>query len=77
MKTITMQIDDGIWSRAEQKAAALATSVDEVVVQYLQQWADDDAIEQARRDMSQRFSAADWRFSVGQPDDRGQRNART
>ena len=77
MKTITMKIDDGTWSRAQQKAAALAISVDEVLTQYLRQWADDDAVQHARSSMAQRFNQPTWQFSVGQPDDRGQRNART
>lgn len=77
MKTITVSIDDETWTRAEQKAAALDTSVREVVVEHLRQWAEADAIQQARRAMTERFAQPGWRFAVGAPDNREQRNART
>lgn len=77
MKTITMDIDEGTLSRAEQKAASLDTSISEVVNEYLRQWADEGEIRQARATMTERFSKPNWQFTVGTPDDRGQRNART
>ena len=77
MKTITMDIDEATLSRAEQKAAALDTSVSEVVTEYLRQWADEGEIRQARAAMKERFAAPNWRFAVGAADDRGERNART
>ncbi len=77
MKNITVNIDEDTWSRAAQKAAALETSVSEVVVEYLRQWADEDAMQRARNAMAERFAQPGWRFAVGVPDDREQRNART
>lgn len=77
MKTITMDIDEVTLSRAEQKAAALDTSVSEVVSEYLRQWADEGEVRQARAAMMERFAKPNWQFAVGTPDDRGQRNART
>lgn len=77
MKTISMSIDEDTWSKAEHKAAALETSVSAVVVAYLRQWADGDAIHHARHAMIERFAQPSWQFAVGTPDDRGQRNART
>ena len=76
MKIITMSIDEETLSRAEQKAAALETSVSEVVVGYLRQWADQEGIQQARSAMMERFAKPQWNFAVGTPDDREQRNAR-
>jgi len=77
MKNITLTIDDDILQRAEQKASRLDTSVSNVVAVYLGQWADaQDAVEEARRDMSVRFGQPSWHFAVGTADDREQRNAR-
>ena len=76
MKTITMSIDEETLSRAEQKAAALETSVSQVVVEYLRQWSDENSLQQARTAMTERFAQPDWRFAVGKGDDREQRNAR-
>lgn len=77
MKTISMDIDEQIWLCAQQKAAAENTSLSEVVADYLKSWASDDALKQARDIMVQRFSQPDWRFTVGAPDGREQRNARS
>jgi hypothetical protein len=77
MKTITMNIDEETLLRAEQKAVAMATSINEVVADYLRQWADSDEVQVARAQMSQRFAERDWHFSVGKPDTREQRNARS
>jgi hypothetical protein len=77
MKTITMDIDEVTLSRAEQKAAALDTSVNKVVSEYLRQWADEGEIRQARAAMTERFAKPNWQFAVGTSDDREQRNART
>ncbi len=76
MKTITMDIDEVTLSRAEKKAAALDTSVSEVVSEYLRQWADEGEVREARAAMMERFAKPNWQFAVGTPDDRGQRNAR-
>ena len=70
-----MSIDEETLSRAEHKAAALATSVSQVVVEYLRQWADENAVQQARTAMTERFAQPAWRFAVGTRDDRVQRNA--
>lgn len=77
MKTITMTIDDDTFARAELKAEALETSVNEVVAAYLRHWAEADGAQQARAAMAARFARPDWQFAVGTPDDREQRNART
>ena len=77
MKTITMDIDEVTLLRAEQKAASLDTSVSKVVSEYLRQWADEGEMRQARAAMIERFAKPNWQFTVGAPDDRGQRNART
>ena len=76
MKTISVSIDEETWSKAEQKASALETSVNVVVVEYLRRWANGDAIQQAREAMTARFARPTWKFAVGTPDDREQRNAR-
>jgi hypothetical protein len=77
MKTLTMSIDEETLSRAESKAAAMSTSVDQVVAEYLRQWAGDTGIRDARAGMTARFARPDWQFSVGAPDSRELRNART
>lgn len=77
MTTITMDIDEVTLSRAEQKAAALDTSVSKVVSEYLRQWADESDVRKARVAMTERFAKPNWEFVVGTPDDREQRNART
>jgi hypothetical protein len=77
MKTITVNIDEETWSRAQQKAVALETSVSQVVVEYLRQWANGDAIQRARNAMTERFAQPGSRFAIGTPDDREQRNARS
>ena len=77
MKTITMTIEESILSKAEQKAAALETSVDAVVSEYLRKWTDEDEVRQGREAMMEHFGKRDWKFTVGTPDDREQRNART
>ena len=71
-----MSVDDEMLSIAEQKAAALETSVSDVLVEYLRQWTSESAVEHAREEMRQRFQQPNWRFSVGVKDDREQRNAR-
>ncbi len=76
MKTITMNIDEGVLSQAEAKAAALSTSVGAVAADLLLQWASEDAVTQARREMAQRFAQPDWQFTVGTIEDRELRNAR-
>jgi hypothetical protein len=76
MKTVTLTIDEETFSRAEQKAASLQTSVSKVVAEYLQKWAVGSAIDQARTAMSNRFANPDWQFAVGAADNREQRNAR-
>jgi hypothetical protein len=77
MKTVSVSIDEETWSKAEEKASSLETSVDAVVAEYLRRWANGDAIEQAREAMTKRFAQPTWTFAVGTPDDREQRNART
>ena len=77
MKNITLSLDDEVYSKAEEKAVALHTSVSEVAVDYLRNWASQDAsVEQARQRMATMFAQPNWRFAVGTPDDRTLRNAR-
>ena len=77
MKNITLSLDDDIYSKAEEKAVALNTSVSEVAVDYLRHWATKDAsVEQARQHIATVFAQPNWRFAVGTPDDRTLRNAR-
>lgn len=77
MKTISVDIDNTTWSKAEQKAEALATSLDRVVTDYLRSWAgDQSAVELSRRAMRMRFAQPACKFAVGTPDSREQRNAR-
>lgn len=77
MKNITLSIDDETYSKAEQKAGALKTSVSEVAADYLRHWAADSvAMEHARRHLATLFAQPNWRFAVGTPDDRTLRNAR-
>ncbi|MCE9555721.1 MAG: hypothetical protein K8T91_20425 [Planctomycetes bacterium] len=77
MKTITMSIDDATLSKAQQKAAALDTSISDVVSAYLRFWAEKEDAQQASQAMKERFGQANWRFAVGTPDTREQRNARS
>ena len=77
MKIISVSIDEETWSKAEEKASALETSVNAVVVEYLRRWANGDAIQQARESMTKCFAQPTWKFAVGTRDDREQRNART
>jgi hypothetical protein len=77
MKMLAVAIDDEVFARAEEKAAALQTSVPTVVEQYLRAWATTpDQVERARQVMMAKFASPDWSFAVGRPDDRTQRNAR-
>jgi hypothetical protein len=77
MKTISLEIDHATWIKAQQKAEALATSVDQVIRDYVRHWAtEENAIDEARRLMTARFAHPDWEFAVGTPDDRELRNAR-
>ncbi len=77
MKNILLSLDDVTYQRVEHKAVALGTSVDQMIAEHLQNWASqEDAMEQARRDMNALFARQDWRFAVGAADDREQRNAR-
>jgi hypothetical protein len=77
MKTIEVPIDDESYARAEVKAGALATSLPEVVADYLRRWiAGEDGREAARQAMSHLFAQPDWQFGVGVPDSREERNAR-
>ncbi len=77
MKNITLTLDDSTFSKAEQKVVALHTSVSEVAADYVRQWASEGAtVEQARQPMATMFARPNWRFAVGTPDDRTQRNAR-
>ena len=76
MTTITMQIDESVFSLAQRKAAAMDTSVNEVLSTFLQQWASEDSIQDAKAAMARKFAQPDWQFTVGNPDDREQRNAR-
>jgi hypothetical protein len=77
MKTIAIHIDDEIYSKAEQKAVALSTSVPDVMVDYLRHWAaDDNRIEDARQRMIELFAHPQHEFGVGIPDTREERNAR-
>jgi hypothetical protein len=77
MKTIDIPIDDDTFSKAEQKAAALSTSLPDVVARYLRQWSDGEAAQaEVRRKMIAMFAKPTWQFGVGAPDSREQRNAR-
>ena len=77
MRTIAVNVEDDVYSKAEQKAVALSTSVPAVVADYLRQWAsDDDCLEEARRKMTTLFAQPGRKFGVGTPDTREERNAR-
>jgi len=77
MKNITLTLDDTTFSKAEQKAVALHTSVSEAAMDYLRRWTSEGAsVEQARQHMATMFARPNWRFAVGTPDDRTLRNAR-
>lgn len=77
MRTIAVNVDDEVYSKAEQKAVALSTSVPAVVADYLRQWvSDEDRLEDARRKMTQLFTQPGRQFGVGNPDSREERNAR-
>jgi hypothetical protein len=77
MKNITLSLDEATYQRVEHQAVVLGTSVGEMIVAHLQNWAlQEDGTEQARRDMNIFFARPDWRFAVGAADDREQRNAR-
>lgn len=77
MKNITLSLDDVTYQLVEHKAVASGTSVDELILEHLQDWAShEERLQQARRDMSVLFQRANWRFAVGSADNREQRNAR-
>jgi hypothetical protein len=77
MKNITLTLDDDVYSKADEKAVTLHTSVGEVAVDYLRRWASEGAsVEQARQHLATMFAQPNWRFAVGAPDDRTLRNAR-
>ena len=78
MQTVAVPLEDDIYRKAHSKAAAAGTSIPDVLAQYLRDWALDGGseIELARQAMKARFAQPDWKFSVGKPDDRSQRNAR-
>lgn len=77
MQTIAVPLEDDLYRKAHSKAIAAGTSVPEVVAEYLRTWAVVEVeLDQARREMKSRFAQPDWQFSVGEPDDRSQRNAR-
>jgi hypothetical protein len=45
--------------------------------EFVSRWAGEEAsIADARQQMTARFAKPDWRFAVGQPDDRNTRNSR-
>lgn len=75
-KSITINIDEALLSRVEQKAATLNSSISEVVSDYLRQWAAEGEVSQARVAMIERFASSNRQFAVGVPDNRSQRNAR-
>jgi hypothetical protein len=77
MAAIPVMIEDELYVKAEQRAAALHTSVPDVVADYLREWvaAEDDRAA-ARESMRKRFANPDWTFSVGELEDRERRNAR-
>ena len=78
MKNITLILDDATYGLVEQKAMALDTSVSRVIADYLRQWtADEDTMEQARRNMTALFMQPNRGFTVGTADGREQRNARS
>jgi len=77
MKNITLSLDDVTYQLVEHKAVATGTSVDQLILEHLQDWAShEERLQQARRDMSFLFQRPNWRFAVGTADDREQRNAR-
>ena len=77
MKNIALHLDDETHSKAERKAGVLQTSISEVAADYLRHWAAEEvAVEQARRNLANRFAQPNWQFAVGTPDDRTLRNAR-
>jgi hypothetical protein len=77
MKTIAVDIEDDVYSKAQQKALALETSVPSIVADYLRRWASEsEAVDHARCQMTARFAHSNWQFAVGTPDDRTLRNAR-
>jgi hypothetical protein len=77
MKTITVTLDEDTYAKAEHKAAALETSVSRVAADFVRLWATGGFTpEQARDHLRACFAQPNWRFAVGQPDDRTQRNAR-
>ena len=80
MRILEIEVDDSVLEKAEQKAQSLATSVSNVVANYLETWTADaaqqDRLHQARQELKARFAKQDWQFAVGTPDTREQRNAR-
>lgn len=77
MKTIAVEIEDDLYTKAQRKASALESSVPQVITDYLRVWAADaSAIEDARRKMIALFSQPNWQFTLGAADDRNLRNAR-
>jgi hypothetical protein len=77
MQTLAIKLDDDTYSRAEQKASSLNTSVPEVVADYLRAWsADGGSLAAARAALKAKYAKRDWEFGVGTPDNREQRNAR-
>lgn len=61
MKNITITVDDGVYRRARQKAAAEDTSLSRVVQQFLTQWAAEDDRQALLARLERLFEEADAR----------------
>jgi hypothetical protein len=48
VKNITVAVEDGIYRKARRKAAALDTSVSQVVAAYLRNWTSDEGLKRNR-----------------------------
>ena len=48
MKNITVSVEDGIYRKARRKAAALDTSLSQVVAAYLRSWTSEEGLKRSR-----------------------------
>jgi hypothetical protein len=77
MSAVPVMIEGDLYAQAQKKAAALQTSVPDIVAEYLKDWvAGEDQRSAAREVMRRRFASPDWRFAVGNLEGREERNAR-
>ena len=61
MKNITLSVNDAVYQRASQKAAAEDTSLSRVVQRFLEQWAEQDDRAALRARLELLFEEADVR----------------